>query len=285
MTEQTPLVAVCGLTTLDLIQYVDSTPGPDEKVQATAAVLDFGGPAANAAATAASLGVRTRLISALGDDETAALVRSSIEASGIEVCEADADAGWRLPVSSVVVDNAGRRSVVSSNALGSGAIAPPPDSLDAVQALLVDGHHLDMCVSVARSARRAGIPVLLDGGSWKTGLENLIDLVDAAVLSADFRTPDAGDALASDLWGARPVAVTHGPEPIAYRIGSRAGEVPVPEVRAVDTLGAGDVLHGAWLAFVGRHGLTESGFADGLAYAAEAASQSCSRPGLRPTGN
>ena len=39
----------------------------------------------------------------------------------------------------------------------------------------------------------------------------------------------------------------------AGRDGS-SGEVPVPEVEVVDTLGAGDVLHGAFLAELARGG-------------------------------
>ncbi len=49
-------VATCGLTTLDLVQYVDHLPGPDEKVQAHEARLEFGGPAAKMHATLSTRG-------------------------------------------------------------------------------------------------------------------------------------------------------------------------------------------------------------------------------------
>lgn len=58
-------VACCGLTTLDVIQQVDALPGPDQKVQAHSALIEFGGPAANAAFTAVALDCSARLISAV----------------------------------------------------------------------------------------------------------------------------------------------------------------------------------------------------------------------------
>ena len=41
-------VACCGLTTLDVVQCTDRFPAPDEKLQATSTLMEFGGPAANA---------------------------------------------------------------------------------------------------------------------------------------------------------------------------------------------------------------------------------------------
>src|SRR5659263_261296 len=65
-TVSAPLLVCCGLVTLDVLQVVERLPAPDEKVVATDLDVGFGGPAANAAATAVALGVRTRLVTALG---------------------------------------------------------------------------------------------------------------------------------------------------------------------------------------------------------------------------
>ncbi len=67
--------------------------------------------------------------------------------------------------------------------------------LDVVQdraAVLVDGHHLAAATVLARAARRRGVPVVLDGGSWKPGPGELLREVDDAVLSADFVLPGTG---------------------------------------------------------------------------------------------
>ena len=263
-------VAACGLTTLDLVQYVDRLPGPDEKVQAREARVEFGGPAANAAFSAHALGVGARLITCLGAGALGAALREHLEGTGVEVVDAAAGHDWQPPVSSVGVTDQGR-SVISVNAATSPATSVPGQALADCTAVLVDGHHLALCVDAAAQARLAGIPVLLDGGSWKPGLQRLIPLVDAAVLSADFRAPEPIE------WGSRPVAVTHGHRAIEYLVGGEAGTVEVEPVAAAETLGAGDVFHGAWLAHVGRFGLAD--FVAGLRFAAHIASLSCRYPG------
>lgn len=270
MIEVPPVVAACGLTTLDLLQYVDELPGPDEKVQARDARFEFGGPAANAAFTAGALRVRSRLLTCLGRSVLSSLALESLRGAGVEVVDCVADRDWQPPVSSVAIIGA-QRSVISLNAATAPVPALPGDGLYDCSALLVDGHHLPLCIAAATRARSSGIPVLLDGGSWKPGLEQLLPLVDAAVLSADFSAPEPIQ------WCGRPVAVTDGPRPIRFRIGSRPGTVQVDPVDVVDTLGAGDVFHGAWLADVGRHGIGD--FDGGLRFAAGIAGFSCRFPG------
>lgn len=257
-------VASCGLTTLDLIQHVEHLPGPDEKVQATSARLEFGGPAANAAFTARVLGADSQLVTAIGDGPLSRVVRAQLADAGIAVTDAAVSA-WDVPVSSVAITGR-QRSVISVNA------AEPPElqlaaCLAGFDALLVDGHHLPLCMALAYEAHVLGVPVLLDGGSWKPGLERLLPLVDAAVVSADFTGGIDGI----------PVGVTHGENPIEYTWTGGAGVIEVEPVPDAHTLGAGDVFHGAWLAYVARHGLAN--FPAGLRYAARIASLSCGWPG------
>lgn len=79
---------------------------------------------------------------------------------------------------------------MSVNATGTADLREPPaDLLEDATTLLVDGHHLRVAQVLARAARARGIPVLLDGGSWKPGLDRLLAHVDHAVLSADFALP------------------------------------------------------------------------------------------------
>lgn len=255
------LVACCGLTTLDVVQYADRFPGPNEKIQATSTQVEFGGPAANAAFAAVALGTGATLLSAVGVGSVAQILRGQVNAAGIDLRDL-ATGDWQAPVSSVVVTG-DRRCVVSMNASHAADFDLPDDALDDCSALLVDGHHLELCVAAAQRARALGISVLLDGGSWKPGLEELLPRVDAAVLSADFHAPKPIE------WGDRPVAVSHGAKAIVF--GDR--RIPVPVVPVADTLGAGDVLHGALLVHIAQHGLTD--FEEGLRFAAGIASESC----------
>lgn len=268
---QPPTVLACGLATLDVTQVVDRVPGPNEKVTARSLAVAAGGPALNAAITAARLGCSATLLTRVGTGGPAAAVRAELGAEGVAMLDA-ADDAWTLPVSTVLVTRAtGERAVVSTNDTGRAAVAPADVTLpDGAAAVLVDGHHVDLALGVAAAARAAGVPVLLDGGSWKPGLGELLALVDVAVLSADLRLPDGpqGDldddevdgllAGVADL-GPAVVARSTGPGPVdvLVRTGGRSkrGRVEVQQVdddTVVDTLGAGDVLHGAALAGLAR---------------------------------
>jgi sugar/nucleoside kinase (ribokinase family) len=276
-------VLAVGLCTLDLVYAAAAAPGPDEKVQASAQEVAAGGPAAGAAVTAAALGSAVTLVTALGRHPLAAAAAGELRGRGVALLDATPDRTDPPPVSSAVVAADGRRSVVSVNAAGVSAVPPLPLAALAGEAaaVLVDGHH----PRLALAAARAGRLVLLDGGSWKPDLPELLPAVDVAVCSADFHVPGcataAESAAALRAYGVRVVAVTAGPQPVRWWAGGRSGAVPVPAVAAVDTLGAGDAYHGALL-----HALagTEAGVGEvvaALAYAAEVAAVRCASFGPR----
>ncbi len=286
----------CGLATLDLLQTVERLPGPDEKVVASGLLVSSGGPAANAAVTAVALGTAARLVSRVGDGSVGRVVADDLAAHGVELVDL-AGEGESPAVSTVLVTRAtGQRAVVSVNATlvaADAAVSPGDDrassldrALDGVHAVLVDGHHLDLAVPLAAAARARGAVVLLDGGSWKPGLERLLAQTDVAVLSADFALPgrDAAGTRLEDVAALGPPAVarSHGSGPIDLLVGDVVRTLPVPRVEVVDTLGAGDVLHGALLAWLAAHpGSGPTDLADGLAVAVRVASRSCAAAGAR----
>ncbi len=298
-----PSVLACGLTTLDLLQTVDRVPGPDEKVVAHGLLVSSGGPAANAAVTATALGRPARLLSRIGTGSVGRIAAEDLAGLGVEVVDLGGP-GTSPAVSTILVTRStGQRAVVSVNATLPGQ-APDRGSavvgvagtelldqlLHGVRAVLVDGHHLDLAVPVAAAARARGLLVLLDGGSWKPGLERLLAHVDVAVLSADFALPGRSAATTSlaevATLGPAAVARSHGPDPIELSFGDATARVRVPRVEVVDTLGAGDVLHGALLAWLAGHVPLSAGqeldrLAAGLAASAVVAAESCAAPGAR----
>ena len=278
----TALLVCCGLATLDVVQVVDRLPAADEKIVARSLDVTFGGPAANAAATAAALGVRTVLVTALGTGPVADLVRTGLAAAGVEVVDLLDGPGTPAVSTVLVTQGTGERAVVSVNAVGVRDLTGPAGRLDVLvgaTTLLVDGHHLGAAEVLAADAAGRGIPVLLDGGSWKPGLDGLLAHVDHAVLSADFRLPDGTHDLldrVADL-GPRLVAQSAGAGPVRVRTvdadGRRASTVlhppVVPAAEVVDTLGAGDVLHGATAASLAAGHDVLTALADGIARASE----------------
>ena len=251
-----------GVTTLDVVQRVARRPGVDEKVVAQRSDIAAGGPAAVAAVTFGALGGRSVLVSALGPGPVGQLVAGKLADVGVHVVDAWAG-GADLSISVItVLESTGQRSVVSRNAqdLTTAVPAGLPALAREADVVLIDGHHPDLAVAAARAAQTAGIAVVLDCGSAKPVYAGLVPLADAAVCSADFTADDrvGFDAVSAALLadGTRLVAMTEGAAPVRWRTREVAGTVEVPSVAVRDTLGAGDVLHGA-IAFARARGVTD----------------------------
>lgn len=245
-------VLACGLSTLDVTYAAARPAAANEKIVARSYAIDAGGPALNAARTIRALGGSVALVTALGSGSVRELVTQFL--AGIDVRDIAAP-GYQLPISTVVVDDAGGRAVTSVNAGGAEVAAVPAFPADA-RALLVDGHLMDAAIPLAREAQARTRPVVLDGGSWKDGTQELMPHVTVAALSADFRVPGGEDPL---RWcvdrGAGAAVRTRGGEAIDVLVDGEATAVEVPSVDVVDTLGAGDVFHGA-LSFALARGTT-----------------------------
>jgi sugar/nucleoside kinase (ribokinase family) len=257
-------VVCAGLATVDLLYTVDRIPGVDEKAQATSVEVAAGGPAANAAITAALLGAEVTLVSAVGAHPLGALIRDDLDRYGVRLVDAAAGRAGPPPVSAITVLAAtGQRTIVSRNAGDLAAGVPVDLDLAGADAVLVDGHHPALAVAAAR----AGRPLVVDAGSWRPVFADVLPHALVVACSAAFRAPDPV------LLAAVPhVAVTDGPRPVRWHSGPAAGAVPVPAVAAVDTAGAGDVFHGALAVAVARDPEVRD-FPGALAYAVNIAAR------------
>ena len=285
VSERPPVGLFVGLATLDVVHRVAAPPAANEKITSAAQFVAAGGPAANAAVAFAALGGTAMLVTALGDDAVAGIIRADLQDHGVQVIDAAAGTRRAVPVSSVtVVEATGDRSVVSLDAVNSEA--EPPADLDSLVAdadvLLVDGHHPLLARAAVRAAAAQSLPCVVDAGRWKPVMADLSPFATDMVCSNDFRTPgaDSGPATAAALidGGVDTVVITAGGEPVLWWSDGRTGTVPVPSVTVVDTLGAGDVFHGAYCY---HRTDPEIGTAERVERAAGVASLRCSVVGPR----
>ena len=269
-----------GLSALDFIYLADRPPRDNEKIAAADSAIAAGGPATNAAIAFAHLrpDATAVLLSVVGKHPIAKSISEDLSAWRVCHRDLDPDRAETPPVSSIVVTRGtGARSVVSINATRS-QMAPeriPAGILDGVDIVEIDGHQMSVGIAIAKRARSQNVPVVVDGGSWKPGFENLLPWVDCAICSSNFYPP--GCETTDDVFvylraaGVSHMAVTQGEKPLSYASNdTTVRQLVVPPVRAIDTLGAGDIFHGAFCAFY-----LNRGFVGALTAAAEVASFSC----------
>jgi sugar/nucleoside kinase (ribokinase family) len=272
-----------GLTTLDLIYGVAHLPKSNEKQTAADLAIAAGGPATNAAVTFRHLGNRAKLLSVIGQHPLTGLVRADLAAQQVEILDLAPDRDDPPPLSSIMVTaKTGDRVVVSRNAINlqTEVHQIPPNVLEGVDIVLIDGHQLEVSVVIAQSAKAQNIPVVLDGGSWKPGLEKVLPFIDYAICSANFSLPksfeDEGLVEYLQAIASPDIAITQGDAPIVYVTQTQIGEIFVPKIQPVDTLGAGDIFHGAFC-----HWILQTDFVDALSQASVVAALACQSFGTR----
>lgn len=272
-----------GLVTLDLIYLAESPPKNNQKIVATDYTVTAGGPASNAAVTFSHLGNQAIFLGIVGSHPMTQLIQEDLARYKVGITDLDSTTQNPPPVSSIIVtQSTGERAVISINAVKSQAHseAIAPEILQNIDIVLIDGHQMAVGNAVAQLAKVKNIPVVMDGGSWKQGFEELLPFVDYAICSANFyppqcRTEEEVFAYLSGV-GISHIAITHGEKPIRYLTSNQAGVLNVLSVPTVDTLGAGDILHGAFC-----HYILQESFTTALEEAARIASFSCQFFGTR----
>ncbi len=157
---------------------------------------------------------------------------------------------------------------------------------DNAVAVLLDGHYPDLAVAVAAEATVRAIPIVLDCGRWRPVFAELLPVATDVILCEVFRPPDIDAATGRELvaaiaaeWRPQVCAITRGASDIIGFLDGEEARIAVPQVDVVDTTGAGDLLHGAYMYF--RYAKRLSAL-ESLRTAAELASLSCSHLGVRP---
>lgn len=275
----TRVVLCVGALSLDTIFRLDTLPTGPGKFLPIEAIEIAQGMATAQAATIVKLGGSARLWASCGDDATGDRIVEQLTDAGIDLSALRRVPGARSGFSSIFMDKTGERMIVPQY---DPAIRAAPGTLppmDDVAVVSVDVRWPAAAEMALRWARERGIPGLLDVEvAADDVLNRLVPLAshivasEAGALHLTGMSPDAAVAAISARCGAL-VAVTAGERGVFWS----GGHLPAPKVDAIDTLGAGDVFHGAFAL-----GLAE-GWDDErkLRFASVAAAIKCTRFGGR----
>ena len=177
-------VILVGLSTVDIVYAVEEFPVANSKIAALSQELYIGGPATNASIAIAHLGGRATLVTAVGKHALAGAITAEIKQHSVNLIDLNPGFAGIPVLSSICVNRLGERNVVSANATRVNVPLARVDEAALAKAalVLVDGHYMQACQEWARAARTQGIPVVLDGGSWKEGTDVLLRFIDTADL-------------------------------------------------------------------------------------------------------
>lgn len=279
-------VLAAGIITVDQIFSVDELPTGGGKFSASSVAQVGGGVAANAAVTVARLGGRCALVGCVGTDRVGDDAIGELAADGVDVSGVRRVQGASTPISAVMVDRQGERMVVNHVPPTLFADAHPVgcDEVDATDAVVVDCRWPAAAIATLETARRVGVPGVVDVDRPLTDdAEPILQLASHLVFSEDAlcataRIEEVVLALRTmrsrtSAW----VAVTRGADGVDWLDSEGLRHRPAFQLDVVDTLGAGDVFHGAFTLALAE-GRTEE---DAIRFASAAAGLKCTRAGGR----
>ena len=242
-----------GIATLDYVYSVPNLPTRGEKYRATDLAVVGGGCAGNAAVAIARLGGRAWLATRLADDLTGDRIVADLATERVDAGFALRVPGLRSPVSAIVVDGEGERMVISYSdpAMPEDAAWLPTKLPAGVGAVLADTRWGEGTLAALGLARDKGVPGVLDADRKPPHPALLATASHVAFSAQALREvtgePDPRQALAKaaqglDTW----LAVTLGKDGVLFQENGAIVHSPAFAVETVDTLGAGDVWHGAF---------------------------------------
>ncbi len=240
-----------GQTYIDVTLIADEMPKGDEKAVARDYAVSFGGNALTAAFACAKLGFVPDLLTSLADDWLGRMFL-------------DMAAKYQIPIHarkvkrsslSFIRPREGKRAIL--RARDDAYLHPFPTlNLDGCRALHLDGHQSDAAIHYARLCREMGVLTSLDGGGLRSNTHELLGFIDIAIvaerLCEQMNLDDRAMLAYLKARGCRIGGVTQGERGMLWY--DESGEVrrlpalPVPASLIVDTSGAGDVFHGAYVA-------------------------------------
>jgi fructokinase len=300
------MIVTCGEALIDML--------PRKGADGAAVFQPFlGGSIYNVAIALGRLGVPTGFFGGLSTDFFGSMLRGGLEKSRVDVSFANiSDRPTTLAFVSLIEgqaryaffdEHSAGRMLTSADlpafpaalrALHFGSFSLAAEPCGSAYEALMQREHVARVISLDPNIR----PTLIKNRDAHIArLERLVGLADIVKLSDDdlaWLAPGAAFDTFAESWlarGAKLVIMTRGAEGAVARSKRVAVTVPGVKVTVADTIGAGDTFSAATMARLDQDKLltksavaklSEKQVTDALAFAAKAASITCSRPGADP---
>jgi sugar/nucleoside kinase (ribokinase family) len=279
-----PNILCVGMPVRDLVFRVENLPARGNKMRATHFTEYSGGNALNASIAIARLGGRVLMSGPMGDagEKAAEQIFEDLAQEGIDGSAMVRMPGLVTPISNIMIDHTGERTIVTYRDPEMWKVTLPDteELLKNCDAILTEsrcGFVSDLCFE----AKRRGTPVVLDADRAMPLEEPLLQASTHIVFSAEAlrATTDIDDGIeALRLIAALTpafVGVTNGAGGMTWLEGGQVRHMATFPITAVDTLGAGDVFHGAFTLAIAEGQSIEAA----MRFSAAAAALKCTRHG------
>jgi sulfofructose kinase len=281
-----PRILCIGMPVRDLTFRIQELPERGLKVNASHFEEIAGGNALNAAIGIVRLGGRASICGPMGDsrETSAKYIFEKLAHEGIDTKHIVHMPGLVTPISNIMIDPSGERTIVTFRDPELWKVhLPDADTLlRDCDAILTENRCAEFCTDLCVEARRRGIPVVVDVDRAMSLREGLLTASSHLIFSSEALQATAG--VADDAVALRKIAKltpsflagTRGPRGTIWLDERQEFKAtPAFPVHTVDTLGAGDIFHGAFALAITEN----QAVPDALCFASAAAALKCTRFG------
>ncbi|MBS5336281.1 MAG: carbohydrate kinase family protein [Veillonella sp.] len=250
-----------GASTLDRFIVVDHYPTGREVQQVISSTADGGGPVATALAVAGKYGARTVMIDSIGDDMVGRHILDDFEKYNVNTDAIQVERGEKSGVATILVkQDTGERAVFfeRSTAREPEFLAVHKQLIEDSLILHINGRHRKLMRTAMEVAKAKGTIISLDGGAqrYDEEMKPITEESHIVIVARDYAEKYTGTTDLEEACriihdrGALIAGVTDGangsyfvwPDGTPYRC------EPFSQESVIDTTGAGDSFHGAFLA-------------------------------------
>jgi sugar/nucleoside kinase (ribokinase family) len=249
-----------GIATQDILALTPRLPKSNDCFPIPTLDLQGGGPVATALVTLSRLGSRCSYLGPFGPDQTGKQIMEELKQYGVDVSNCPVRSEGVSSASVVLVEQTGgNRSILfqKSTAAELDPEEVQEEWISSARALHLDGFYPQAALKAAKIAHENGVLVSFDGGAGESmweGLEELLSLVDVMVVARKFaqqateeEDPLSAGAILLDKYKCQQVVITDGANGCWFWDRKYHMHQPSFLVDVVDTTGAGDTFHGAYL--------------------------------------
>ena len=247
-----------GCATFDFLGIVPEMPQFDDEIKMSTTSQQGGGEVATALVTLAKLGSSVAFIGKVGDDLIGEFIKQDFNNHNIDISNLVVQNSASSPVSMILISQlTGDRAILACQHSMSDLLPSDIDTdiIERSRYLHLDGYWRQSAIAAAKFARDSGVKVVLDADvlAYDSQVSKLIELTDIVIASKNFsrlfsNTDDVQKSLeVISSFGPSIVGITLGSEGSFFCNEAGTFHTPAFQVEVVDTTGAGDVFHGAFI--------------------------------------